>query len=1138
MKKVLSLILAVLLTCTGLTVFSAELTTGGRPEFLNFYYELEWTIDQNGVLTISDEVTALPSFGSSWGEYGPWRGNSAITKVIIPDTVTSIGSNLFENCVNLQEVVLPKSLEYIGENTFNGCKNVKKIEISSENTVFKTIDGVLFDGLGKILTWYPPAAEAKEYTIPEGTVEIADSAFQNSQNLEKVNFPDSITKIGRNAFSGAKNLDNLLLPDTIKYIGQGSFAGCEKLENIKMPQCAYVQGKPFYNTAFYKNEANWVENGLYIDNYLVDIKSDATEIEIKPDTISIAGGYTCPATITKITIPGSVKYIGDRAFSRTKRIEVCFNEGLEVLGDGAFYSSRVTSITLPDSLKVIGKEAFSNCSMLETINLGQGVEEIGENAFDMCYSLKEITIPDSVKKIGMAALKDCSELHTIRVGKGLEKFDFVYSCKNLSVIEISEHNPYLCAKDNVVFDKKGEVLIYYPYKKDNEEYTVPDGVKVIGESALKNGRFKKLTIPVSVEKIECFNNANFIKDIYYLGTKEEWEKVEICENNSTITQAMVHFNDGNVDNLYENLRFREEEDKVYIIGLADKNATDISIPGEINGKKVFLQASAFAKSNVVNVTLDESIKTIPSQAFSGCSKLENINLDYVEHIGTSAFEFCTSLKEINLLNIKSWSGITEKELDLEKKQLKLYYHQTLYRYDTSSMFTVFYLSNIETLRIKWPEENFDKEATMLPALFINCNVGKVIFENFTVCPSLAEFMKVDTSGNQHRFDGDMGLINADSNIVIYSRDEKAKEYAEKIGVAFVKQAGPEGEISVKVNGENLTCDTAPYIKNDRTMVPMRAIFEALGASVTWDDATKTATGVKDGVEVKIAIGENVLYKNGKEIALDAVAEITNSRTMVPVRAISEAFNGVVNWADETKTVEIFVYPGENSDIIRTWYAYNEKNQITYWATNKGEWVQLTYNEKGNEIKKQSHQSTAYSTYDKNDNCVLYEDSLGFEIQYTYDENGNVIKERHYSGRYRSEYIHEYTYNEKGQKIIAVLDDETILYEYDEKGNLVLEKDKDGNWKRKYTYDENNNRVYYEQSNGYWQKNYYDEDGKPIKVEASGDTLALYTYDEENKLVSYSSVSKDFIMRETYKYNEKGLMVYSETYTKELTETEE
>ncbi len=113
------------------------------------------------------------------------------------------------------------------------------------------------------------------------------------------------------------------------------------------------------------------------------------------------------------------------------------------------------------------------------------------------------------------------------------------------------------------------------------------------------------------------------------------------------------------------------------------------------------------------------------------------------------------------------------------------------------------------------------------------------------------------------------------------------------------------KIKVSVNGEFIETDTAPYIKNDRTLVPMRAIFEALGAEVAWEDKTKTAIAVKDDVEVKITIGENVLYKNGEAIELDVAAEITNDRTMLPVRAISEAFGATVAWDNDNRTVNIF-----------------------------------------------------------------------------------------------------------------------------------------------------------------------------------------------------------------------------------------
>ena len=111
-------------------------------------------------------------------------------------------------------------------------------------------------------------------------------------------------------------------------------------------------------------------------------------------------------------------------------------------------------------------------------------------------------------------------------------------------------------------------------------------------------------------------------------------------------------------------------------------------------------------------------------------------------------------------------------------------------------------------------------------------------------------------------------------------------------------------INVIINGKNIDFDQPPIMQNDRTLVPLRAIFEALGASVDWDDATETVTSKKDTTTLKITIGDNKLYKNGVAIELDVPAQIVNDRTLVPVRAVSEAFDCNVEWIDETKTVVI------------------------------------------------------------------------------------------------------------------------------------------------------------------------------------------------------------------------------------------
>ena len=118
-------------------------------------------------------------------------------------------------------------------------------------------------------------------------------------------------------------------------------------------------------------------------------------------------------------------------------------------------------------------------------------------------------------------------------------------------------------------------------------------------------------------------------------------------------------------------------------------------------------------------------------------------------------------------------------------------------------------------------------------------------------------------------------------------------------------AAPADGIKVLLNGEAIDfADVAPQIINDRTMVPLRAIFEALGAEVAWDDATKTVTAKKGDVTIKMTIGADSFAKNDEKIALDSPATIVDSRTLVPVRAIAESFGSTVGWIAESKTVTI------------------------------------------------------------------------------------------------------------------------------------------------------------------------------------------------------------------------------------------
>lgn len=125
-------------------------------------------------------------------------------------------------------------------------------------------------------------------------------------------------------------------------------------------------------------------------------------------------------------------------------------------------------------------------------------------------------------------------------------------------------------------------------------------------------------------------------------------------------------------------------------------------------------------------------------------------------------------------------------------------------------------------------------------------------------------------------------------------------------------------VKVTIDGQEIMFDVPPQIINERAMVPLRAIFEALNATVEWDDETQTVTSTKDDTTIQFTIGKRKMYVNGDPINLDSPACLINDRTLVPVRAISEAFDMKVVWNSEGREV-----------IITSFFSYGDAKHVKY-----------------------------------------------------------------------------------------------------------------------------------------------------------------------------------------------------------------
>ncbi|MDD4239332.1 MAG: copper amine oxidase N-terminal domain-containing protein, partial [Desulfotomaculaceae bacterium] len=144
----------------------------------------------------------------------------------------------------------------------------------------------------------------------------------------------------------------------------------------------------------------------------------------------------------------------------------------------------------------------------------------------------------------------------------------------------------------------------------------------------------------------------------------------------------------------------------------------------------------------------------------------------------------------------------------------------------------------------------------------------------------------------------------------YERDlqrfvEERKQYliyADEDGL--LPDKNQEG-IKIVVNGRAVSFDSAPYIdEHDRTMVPLRAIAEALGAEVGWDGQTMVVTIQRDGRESLFTIDSNTAVFSGVRVTMDTCPVIRNDRTMLPVRYVAESLGAEVGWNQDTLTVSI------------------------------------------------------------------------------------------------------------------------------------------------------------------------------------------------------------------------------------------
>ena len=338
-----------------------------------------------------------------------------VAAVYLPDTLEEIHVFAFKDCTALRKINMPKNLKYIGSKILAGSK-VRKL-------VFP--EGITEIGCGNDV-------DLENYHIYE--------SFSGMKYLNEVTFPESLKKIGNNAFSECPALKSITMPDGVEEIEYGAFQGSGITEANIPKSLTNNCGRCFIGTPFEDILAEKAAGDLIIFNDTVVYKyvGDGGKVVI-PDgieTISDRAFWT-GAKISTVEIPKSVKNIG-RAFEFSQVESLVIPDTVDTEGDISFYGcSELKEIVLPDSMTKIPRSCFENCISLKNVNIPNNTRVIEEFAFENCQSLIKLNIPAGVDEIEYCAFNECIALSDL-VMEGKPSWDkkAFENCTHLQVAVI------------------------------------------------------------------------------------------------------------------------------------------------------------------------------------------------------------------------------------------------------------------------------------------------------------------------------------------------------------------------------------------------------------------------------------------------------------------------------------------------------------------------------------------------------------------------------------------------------------------------------------------------------------------------------------------------------------------------------
>ena len=477
-------------------------------------------------VTIPESITSL-------GDFAFWNCSS-LTNITVPENVTSILNYAFCSCSSLTSITIPTSVTTIEEYAFSGCRNLKDVYYEGTKEqwnavrIYQTFDGEYLDGedsneplrnatihYGKVLVAYDanggtgaPAAQTKEAGVAltlssmvptrentaAGSYEVAlvDYYDLNSTTVLQAARTNSYTFKGWNTAADGTQTDyapgaNYTLDEDLTLYAQWDITTTTAA--VTLPTMTW-QGFIFKGWATSPNAGSGVI-GEYTPTDNVTLYSQRAGV----------GSGTWGDLSWTMEETGLLTISGEGEMKD-------FSYALENMEAWRVYWEEIIEVVIKPGVTSIGSGAFLECTRLKSVTIPESVTSIGSGAFQGCSSLTSVTIPESVTSIGNGAFSDCSSLTSVTIPEGVTSIDwYAFSgCSSLTSV------------------------------------TIPAGVTSIGESVFEScSSLTSVTIPESVTFIDytSFGSCTNLKDVYYAGTKTQWEAIHNYDY--TLRNATIHY---------------------------------------------------------------------------------------------------------------------------------------------------------------------------------------------------------------------------------------------------------------------------------------------------------------------------------------------------------------------------------------------------------------------------------------------------------------------------------------------------------------------------------------------------------------------------------------------------------------------